>query len=127
MYATAEFTIIGRAARVDTFEYSSKGEAKEAVRMTVAVDDWRRKNNDGNTATDWPTVKMFGDGLVNKARDSKGRYIIAKGRIRTNTREIDGNTEYFTDFICEDFDWLDPKPASNEAEPSPKAKAKAKA
>ena len=52
MYSKAKFQIIGRVGRVQVRDYATDGETRELVNLNIAVDDFRRKDEQGQTATD---------------------------------------------------------------------------
>ena len=116
MYAMAKFQIIGRVGKVDCHSYGSDGEPREMASLSLAVDDFRRKDEAGEPATDWLRVAVFSDHLVKIAKGLKGRFVYLEGDIRTAARGEGEARTFHTNFVAAEIGFLDPKPQAKAAD-----------
>lgn len=94
----AEFGLIGRIGDIK--------KVGATLRVTIAS-NYPRKDAHGNWQDDtyWNEVTIFADGtkrFIEQYLD-KGDLVRARGRIRQNSYERDGERVYTVDLLCSDF------------------------
>ena len=112
MKNVAEFTLIGRIGKIT---------AGESVTRLSIASNYRRKGKDGAWADDthWNQVVVFNEGARKYIADhvAQGDLVMARGRIRQNSYDKDGETRYGVDLVCTDFGLLAAKqPVTGEDE-----------
>ena len=106
----AEFQIIGRVGKVKTVGSTTR----VSVCANYPVKD---KQGEWQDNPHWNEVTIFHDstqGYVNKHID-KGDLVFARGRIRQNSYDKDGETRYTVDLVCTDISRL-AKPSEEAGE-----------
>ena len=122
MYSKAKFQIIGRVGRVQVRDYATDGETRELVNLNIAVDDFRRKDEQGQTATDWHRVTVFGETLVKIAKGLQGQYVLIEGEIRIKERGEGESRTFHTNLIGTEIGFLQPKAQERTQEPAEEAR-----
>lgn len=104
----AEFDIIGRTGRI--------ARVGKAVKVNICSNFARKVNDEWVEEEFWNTVTVFGDKFQQKVEKMGiGDLVVARGRMRQNRYEKDGETVYATDFIADELDVLARKGAADDA------------
>lgn len=117
MKQIAEFTIIGRAGNIKT--------VGTTVRVNIAS-NYSFKDANGNWQDDahWNEITVFAkttQSYVEKYLE-KGDLVFARGRVRQDSYEKNGERVYTVNLVCNDFSILAKASAKSEApaaEPAP--------
>ncbi len=92
MQNIAEFRIIGRIGKI---------EAKEKVTYLSVASNYNRKDGDDwKSDPHWNSVTVF-DKLAKRLTAAKGDLVHITGRVRQNSYEANGTTQYGVDLIAE--------------------------
>lgn len=116
-------TFIGRLTKDPEVTYTQGQESVARVHFTLAVQR-RRKSASGEAVTDFIPITAW-----RKTAETIGKYlhkgskILVECTVQTGQYEKDGKTVYTTDFVLEDFEFLEPRnsgqaPAPAEASPA---------
>jgi single-strand DNA-binding protein len=107
-----QVSIIGRLGADVELRYTPSGKA--VSRMSLAVNDRFGENQ----RTSWLPVICW-NGLAETVSTylRKGSRVAVTGRITTRSYETDGTNRTITEIIANSVDFLDPKPADQEAKP----------
>jgi single-strand DNA-binding protein len=97
----AEFLILGRVGTVK--------QVGTATKVDIAA-DYARKNKDGewHDDTHWNSITVFDESIANyvNGQIGKGDLVLARGRVRQNRFEKEGQTVFVVDLLCSDFSRL---------------------
>ncbi len=107
----AEFQILGRVGKIKEFNGSTNV-------SLCANTPFKDRNGEKQTDALWNDVTIFGEktrGFI-KQHIKEGDLILARGRMRQNSYERDGQKVYTVDLICEDFSLLAHKFEKSEGE-----------
>lgn len=89
-------------------EVRSLGDGQEVVNLRIATSErWKdRATNEPKEKTEWHKVSIFGDGLVNVAKNylKKGSKVFLQGKLETRKYEKDGVDHYSTEIVLRGFD-----------------------
>jgi single-strand DNA-binding protein len=89
-------------------EVRSLGDGAEVANLRIATSErWKdRTSGEQKERTEWHRVSIFGDGLVNVAKNylRKGSKIYLEGSLQTRQYEKDGQTQYATEIVLRGFD-----------------------
>ncbi|EHW7386056.1 single-stranded DNA-binding protein [Escherichia coli] len=111
-----QFQFIGNLTRDTEVVHSDSG-SQRAV-FDIAVNRaWRNNAGEKQERTDFFRIKTFGANCeAHRKYLGKGSKVFVQGRIENTKYEKDGKTEYGTDFIAEEIEYLDTKApgASNQ-------------
>lgn len=88
-------------------EVRSLPDGSEVANLRIATSErWKdRTSGEQKEKTEWHRVSIFGDGLVNVARQylTKGSKVYIEGQLQTRQYEKEGQTLYSTDIIVRGF------------------------
>jgi single-strand DNA-binding protein len=97
----AEFLILGRVGKV--------AKVGAAIKIDIAA-NYARKNKDGDWQDDphWNTITVFDEFVAKYVNEEigKGDLVLARGRMRQNRFEKNGQTVFVVDLVCSDFSRL---------------------
>jgi single-stranded DNA-binding protein len=97
----AEFQILGRVGKV--------AKVGAATKVDIAA-NYARKNKEGDWQDDphWNSVTIFDEFIAKYVNDEigKGDLVLARGRIRQNRYDKNGQTIFTVDLFCYDFSRL---------------------
>ena len=124
----AEFQILGRVGKVKDFT------GKTHVTLCANYGYTDRKTNERKEQPHWNEIVIFAESTRKYINDycKPGDLVMARGRIKQNTREADGQKVYSVDLICDPdgFSILaqkaDPSEQGEASEPTDKPKGRAK-
>ena len=89
-------------------EVRSLGDGAEVANLRIATSErWKdRTSNEQKERTEWHRVSIFGDGLVNVAKNylRKGSKVYLEGSLQTRQYDKDGVTQYATEVVLRGFD-----------------------
>ena len=107
----AEFQILGRVGKIKEFNGS--------INVSLCANTpFKDRNGEKQTDALWNDVTIFGEktrGFI-KQYIKEGDLILARGRMRQNSYDRDGQKVYTVDLICEDFSLLAHKLERSEGE-----------
>ena len=117
----AEFSILGRVGKIKEFDGKTN--------VTICA-NYPYKDKDGakKDSPHWNEISIFAEatrGYIKKFCNS-GDLVMARGRLKQNSFQRDGETVYTVDMNCDDFSILAQKTATPADEPSATEKTKAK-
>jgi single-stranded DNA-binding protein len=107
----AEFQILGRVGKIKEFNGS--------INVSLCANTpFKDRNGEKQTDALWNDVTIFGEKTRSfiKQYIKEGDLILARGRMRQNSYERDGQKVYTVDLICEDFSLLAHKFEKSEGE-----------
>jgi single-strand DNA-binding protein len=96
-----------------------RSETAQVVNMVVAVNYRSKSKTSGEEKedTDFVPVSAFGrTAEICAERLHKGSSVLIQGRIRSRSKEINGERKFFTEVVANKIDFLDKQPR-REAEP----------
>jgi len=89
---------------------------------------WKDKNNEKHEETEWHRITTFGKlAEICGQYLSKGSLVYIDGRIKTDTWEKDGTTQYSTGIIAENMTMLGGKGESQQSSPQQQKPAQSSA
>ena len=109
----------GKDGELKTLESGTK-----IARLSVATNrNYKDKNGEWVTDTEWHTVIGYGYGAEAIERIRKGDQVTVEGRIKTRNYEKDGAKVYVTEIIAESVKRISKRdePSGNPSPPSPAA------
>ncbi|OBX17956.1 single-stranded DNA-binding protein [Erythrobacter sp. QSSC1-22B] len=95
MQNIAQFEIIARVGSIDIKE--------KVTYLSIAANYNRRVDDKWESDTHWNRVSFFGKLQDKVAKAAKGDLVRVTGRVRQNSYEKDGETQYTVDLIAEVF------------------------
>ena len=118
----AEFSILGRVGKIKEFQGKTN--------LTICANyPYKDKEGAQKENPHWNEVAIFAEATRSyiKKYCNSGDLVMARGRIRQNSFQRDGETVYTVDMNCDDFSILAAKMAATEEAPAEqKTKAKRK-
>lgn len=112
--------LMGRLTRDPEVRYSQGERSMAIVRYTLAVDRRGRRNDEGQTNTDFINCVAFDKaGEFAEKYFRQGMRVLISGRIQTGSyTNKDNQKVYTTDIVIEDQEFADSK-AAGDANPAP--------